>query len=87
MLSLHSHFETLLGMAEVRAMRFVTCEVDGGGQRTVTWDNDNDHVYLPSNDGTRPSYYRYCLAQGYKVRSTATGNIMKEWVGFDGYED
>ncbi len=82
----HSHFKTLLGMAEVRATRFVTSEVDGGGQRTITQDNDND-VYLPSNDGTRPSYYRYCLAQGYKVRSTANGNIIKEWVDFDGYED
>ncbi len=84
---LHSHFEALLGMAEVRATRFVSDTVDGISQRTVTQDNDNGNVYLPSNDGTCPSYYRYCLAQGYKVQTTATGNIVKEWVGFDGYED
>ncbi len=57
------------------------------GQRTVTYDNNDDNVYLPSNNSTCLSYYHYCLVQGYKVQSTATGNIAKEWVGFDGYKD
>ncbi len=65
-----------MSMDEVCAKHFICDAV----QETSTRDNDNN-VYLPSNDGTRPSYYRYCSSLGYKACPTATGNIEVTWQG------
>ncbi len=65
--ALHSHYEALLGVAEVRITCFVTDKFNDRGQRTVTWNDDNDNIYLPCIDGTCPLYQHYCLGQGDKV--------------------
>ncbi len=74
--ALHDHFKALVSMGEVRATRFVREAVGDTSTR-----DDNDAIYLPSSNGTRPSYYRYCANLGYKARPTATGNIQLTWQG------
>mmetsp|Transcript_13826 Transcript_13826/g.28208 ORF Transcript_13826/g.28208 Transcript_13826/m.28208 type:complete len:191 (+) Transcript_13826:142-714(+) len=76
-IALHEHFKALMSMGEVRATQFIRDAINNTSLR----DDDDDNVYLPSNDGTRPSYYQYCSSLGYKACPTATGNIKVTWLG------
>ncbi len=76
-IALHQHFKALKSMGEVCATSFIHDAV----QETFTRDNDDNILYLPSNNGTRPSYYHYCSSLGYKAHPTASGNIKVTWQG------
>lgn len=56
-IALHTHFKTLMETTEVQASQFVKNEVGDSTVETITQDNEDDIVYLPSSNGMRPLYY------------------------------
>ena len=76
--SLHAHFQHLMELGKVRATRFVTKEVQGGGTERVTRDNKEEDVFLPSTKGIRPCYYRWCHDRGWDCEPISTGAIKKK---------
>jgi hypothetical protein len=80
---LQRHFEYLLNLGEVQAMKVVSILVDGM-QGRVNCNDASNVTYLPISMGYRSCYKRYMKVLGYNVRSTGTGKFVVE--GEDGKE-
>ena len=85
-MDLHSHFNELEKLGEVRATRFVREAVEGGKTKLLTRDDDANNVYLGSTKGLRPCYYRYCQELGWDTEVTANGIVKRTWKGDVGME-
>eukprot|EP00956_Cyclotella_meneghiniana_P017132 scaffold27608_cov73-Cyclotella_meneghiniana.AAC.6 len=78
----HNHLKMLENMAseEPRATRFVRHMNGMTTSTTVRGAGEKDDLYLPSSNGYRPTYYRYCADLGYTVRNRGKETTY-QWVG------